>query len=278
VQASPREREQSAPSDREQPERRLLPEPPPGGWLSDEPEMDSYEHLMQMLALIATMRWLWRERSDYFAAGNITIYYSPKQKKSVDFRGPDFFVVLDVDGTRPRNSWVVWEEGGKYPNVIFELLSPTTADADRGEKKQIYQDVFRTPEYFLFDPKTGELEGLRLVGGKYQPIEPDDVGRLACDQLELLVGVLHGELRFFARDGRLIAKPEEDAILALARAAEEKRRAAEEKRRADEEKRRADEEKQRADEEKQRADEEKQRADRLEALLRQHGVDPDRKG
>jgi Uma2 family endonuclease len=217
-----------------EPERRLLPPPPPGGWRSDEPQMESYRHLMQMLWLIATLRWHWRDRSDYFVGGNLTVYFSPRQMKSEDFRGPDFFVVLGVDGTRERASWVVWEEDGKYPNVILEILSDSTERKDRGEKKQIYQDVFRTPEYFLFDPESRVLEGFRLVSGRYQPMPPDAAGRLESDQLDLLLGVLDGEVRLYTRDGRPIPKPEEAAVQAQVRADDEKRRADDEKRRADE--------------------------------------------
>jgi hypothetical protein len=73
-----------------------------------------------------------------------TIYYSPNQLKSEDFRGPDFFVVLGAE-KKERKSWVVWQEDGKYPNVIVELLSDSTASVDRGLKKEIYQNTFRTP-------------------------------------------------------------------------------------------------------------------------------------
>jgi hypothetical protein len=127
------------------------PEPPRCEWWSDEPEMENYQHLMQMLALIATLRWLWRGRTDYFVGGNLTIYFSERQRKSEDFRGPDFFVALGVDGTRERRSWVVWQEDGKYPNVIIEFVSASTEKIDRGEK-QIYEDVFRTPS--TTDPET----------------------------------------------------------------------------------------------------------------------------
>jgi hypothetical protein len=45
------------------------------------------------------------------------VYYSRDQAMNRDFRGPDFFLVLDVDGSRERQGWVVWEEGGRYPDV-----------------------------------------------------------------------------------------------------------------------------------------------------------------
>jgi len=150
---------------------------PSSDLLSDEPQMETYFHLQQMILLLKCLEWLWRDRNDFFAAGNLTIYYSPRQRKSEDFRGPDFFVVLGVE-RKPRNSWVVWQEDGKYPNIIVEILSPTTADTDRGLKKQIYQDTFRTPDYFWFDPETLEFKGFHLVEGHYQQLQPNENGWL----------------------------------------------------------------------------------------------------
>ena len=210
-----------------------VPKPPLGEWWSDEPAMETYRHMMQQLALIMTLRWYWRDRTDYFVGGNLTVYFSPTHQKSIDFRGPDFFVVQGVDGTRDRKSWVVWEEGGRYPDVIVELLSDTTKSKDRGEKKQIYAQVFRTPEYFLFDPYSFAFEGFRLEGGEYERITPDAQGRLACDQLGILFGVQDGELRMFERAGALITKPEEQVEAALDRVEQETRRAEQEHQRAD---------------------------------------------
>jgi len=90
---------------------------PSGELLSEEPPLETYLHLQQLLLLIKCLDWWWKKRQDFFSAGNLTIYYSPNQIKSKDFRGPDFFVVLGVE-RKPRNSWVVWEEDGKYPNII----------------------------------------------------------------------------------------------------------------------------------------------------------------
>ena len=55
--------------------------------------------------------------------------------------------------------WTVWEEHGKYPNVILETLSPSTANTDKDFKKKLYQDTFRTPDYFWFDPESLEFAG-----------------------------------------------------------------------------------------------------------------------
>lgn len=120
---------------------------PPGDLYSDEPVLETYFHLQQMVLLLKCLDWWWRDRQDYFSAGNLTIYYSPRQRKSEFFREPDFFVVLGTT-RKPRKSWVVWEEDGKYPNIIIEILSDSTEDTDRNLKKEIYQDTFRTPDYF----------------------------------------------------------------------------------------------------------------------------------
>ena len=184
---------------------------PPGDIWSEEPPLESYAHLQQILILLQCLEWLWQDRNDYFAAANLSIYYSPNQKKSEDFRGPDFFVVLGTERRLDRKSWVVWGEGGKYPDVIVEILSPSTAKVDRGQKKQIYQDIFRTPDYFWFDPETLELQGFRLMEGQYQAIEPTDRGWLWSDRLGLFLGIYQQQLRYFNREGELIPTPAEVA-------------------------------------------------------------------
>jgi Uma2 family endonuclease len=176
---------------------------PPSNLYSDEPEMETYAHLMQMILLLESLELFWKDRTDFFAAGNLTVYFSPRQLKSEHFRGPDFFVVLGTD-RRPRRSWTVWDEDGRYPNIIVEILSDSTETIDRGLKKQIYQDVFRTPDYFWFDPETHELAGFHLVEGRYEPLAPDASGRLWSAQLGFFLAVHEGTLRFFTSEGALL--------------------------------------------------------------------------
>ena len=186
---------------------------PKGEFWSDEPPLESNLHLTQIILLIKCLEWLWQDREDYLATGNLTIYYSPNQKKSEYFRGPDFFVVLGTTRNQNRKSWVVWQEEGKYPNVIIEILSESTAKTDREEKKEIYQNTFRTPDYFWFDPYSLEFEGSPLIRGKYQPIEPNQQGWLWSEELGLYLGTYADKLRYFSPSGQLIPTPEEAALL-----------------------------------------------------------------
>ncbi|MDD1416816.1 Uma2 family endonuclease, partial [Dolichospermum sp. ST_con] len=174
--------------------------------------------------LIKSLKWLWKERTDFYAVGNLSIYYSPHQKKSEDVRGPDFFVVLGTE-RKTRKSWVVWEENGKYPHVIVEILSPTTAKTDRETKKLLYQDTFRTPDYFWFDPYTLEFAGFNLISGKYQPLQPNEKGHLWSEELGLYLGIYEGLLRYFTSSGILVPTPEESAEMEATRAAMEAEKA-----------------------------------------------------
>ncbi|MBD2613698.1 MAG: Uma2 family endonuclease [Nostoc sp. GBBB01] len=180
---------------------------------SDEPPLESDLHLRQIILLLQSLEWLWQDRNDFYAAGNLTIYYSPHQKKSEYFRGPDLFVVLGTE-RKARKSWVVWEEYGKYPNVILEILSESTVKTDKGLKKEIYQDTFRTPNYFWFDPYTLEFAGFNLVDAKYQPLQANEQGYLWSEQLGLYLGIHQQLLRLFTADGQLVPIPEEAAAQA----------------------------------------------------------------
>ncbi len=216
---------------------------PPSDLWSDEPPLESDLHRQQIDTLIGCLNWWWRERNDFYASGNLTIYYSPDQITSRDFRGPDFFVVLGTE-RKPRKSWVLWAEKGKYPNLIVEILSDSTAAVDRGLKKQLYQDTFRTPDYYWFDPKSLEFAGFHLIDGRYQPIEPNSEGWLWSQQLELYLGIHEQKLRFFTAEGQLVLTEAED-------------------------------ERQQKELAQQRAEQEAQRAERLAAKLRELNIDPD---
>jgi Uma2 family endonuclease len=47
---------------------------------------------------------------------------------------------------------VIWEEDGRYPDLIIELLSDSTANTDRHLKRDLYAERFYTTEHFYFSP------------------------------------------------------------------------------------------------------------------------------
>jgi Uma2 family endonuclease len=191
---------------------------PPTDLIFDDGEpLETNQHRVAMNVLIRSYQHYRGEQTDFYVGGNMFLYYSSAQVKNRDFRGPDFFVVLDVDGSRDRLGWVVWEEEGRYPDVIIELMSPSTAKVDLGAKKHLYDRVFKTQDYFVYNP----FDSKSLMGwhrnSSYREIIPDHRGWLWCATLGLWLGPWAGTidretlvwLRFYDADGQLVLLPEE---------------------------------------------------------------------
>lgn len=190
-----------------------------------ETEWHTYE--LPLLREVIGQAMVEQGRTDFYVGMNMFVYYSVEQAREVAeeeegirlrqaYRGPDVFWVGGVDPSRERQIWIAWEEGGRLPDVIFEMLSPSTEKKDRTEKRDLYSRVFGTAEYFLYEPETRKLEGFRLAGRFYQPIQPDENGRLWSEELGASVGLWHGIavkavqkregdwLRLFRPDGSLV--------------------------------------------------------------------------
>jgi len=235
--------------------------------------METQRHALQMQLLIDSLRLFWADRTDAYVGGNMFIYFSLEQVRHQDFRGPDFFAVLGVP-KRERKSWVVWQEG-KGPDVVIELLSESTAAQDKGEKKDIYQDRLRVPEYFWFDPFTAEWAGFVLRNRGYEPLTEDSQGRLISQCLELALlrwdGVYQDVearwLRWVTLEGTLLPTPQEVATETQQQAAEAQQQVAEAQQQAAEAQQQAAEAQQQAAEAHRQAVAAHGQAVALEALL-----------
>jgi Putative restriction endonuclease len=119
--------------------------------------------------------------------------------------------------------------------VVIELLSENTAAQDKGEKKAIYQDRLRVPEYFWFDPFSGEWAGFVLRNGEYAAIAEDSQGRLVSQKLGLALLRWQGVyqevearwLRWTTLSGALLPTPQEVAVAAQLQVAEAQQQAVE---------------------------------------------------
>jgi Uma2 family endonuclease len=250
------------------------PEPPYAPTEDDLPyddgmPMETPRHLLQMNLLIETLTIYWADRDDTAVHGNMFVYFSPDQVLTHDYRGPDFFAAQGV-ARRERKSWLTWQEG-KGPDVVIELLSETTAKKDKNEKKLVYQDRLRVPEYFWYDPFSGELAGHILRGSKYVPLAPDAQGRLVSEELNLLLARWEGVyfdvaatwLRWMTPAGELL--PTKDEI-----ASQEQHRAEAAEKHAEVAEQRAEAAEKHAEVAEQRAELAERRAKELEELLAQY--------
>jgi Uma2 family endonuclease len=150
------------------------------------------------------------------------VHYDPENKRRS--RGPDFFLVLDVDD-RERKSWVVWYEGMRFPDLIIELLSDSTREEDRGAKKHLYERLFRTAEYYLYDPFSQEFTGYHLQGAFYGEVVPDREGKLHSPITGLYLAVRDNWLRWLTAEGEVVLTSRELFQQERQRAEQERQRA-----------------------------------------------------
>jgi len=137
-----------------------------------KPMAETDKHRALMMYLIDALTIHFRGRPDVYVSGNdFVVYHEGDAGKRVS---PDVYVVFGVPAGL-RDSYKAWDEGGRLPDVVFEITSRKTRREDVHIKRPLYERVLRVPEYFQFDP-TGDylrprLQGFRLTLESYAPLE-----------------------------------------------------------------------------------------------------------
>ena len=94
------------------------------------------------------------------------------QLSAHDILQPDLIIVLNQN----RHILSTTRINGT-PDLIVEILSPSTESRDRVLKRERYQAA-GVPEYWIVDPLEHTLEQLILQDGVYQVLPPNDVVQL----------------------------------------------------------------------------------------------------
>jgi len=153
-------------------------------------------HRNDMVDLIHSLEYHFAADRMVYVSGNLLMFYQEGNRRK--HISPDVFFVRGVE-KKIRENYLIWQEG-KAPDVVIEISSKSTKREDITKKWKLYRDVLKVREYFLFDPTEDYLEpplqGHRLVGRRYAPIEPVS-GRLPSEILLLHLERDRSELRLY---------------------------------------------------------------------------------
>lgn len=143
-----------------------------------KPVAETEVHIDELLTARFVLKEHLRDADDVYVNGNMLLYYAEEDPRKCV--APDVFVVRGVPNHK-RRVFKVWEEG-QVPCFVLEITSDSTRSEDLHKKKDLYQTL-GVEEYFLFDPLQDylkpSLQGFRLVGGRYQPVQSEVDGSLA---------------------------------------------------------------------------------------------------
>jgi Uma2 family endonuclease len=222
-----------------------------------QPMAESTLQYEWIVALHANLEVMFRDREDVFVAADNLIY--PVEGQPTVRAAPDVYVAVG----RPkghRGSYQVWREGGIFPQVVFEVLSPGNRAGAMG-RKFVFYEQYGTEEYYIIDPFRNQMEGyVREADGL---VDVPDMNGHVSPRLGIRFTTSADEPILYRPDGRRFLN-----YLEVTSAPD----------RADAEQQRADAEQQRADAEQQRANALAAELERTKAILRTAGIDPDALG
>jgi hypothetical protein len=222
-----------------------------------KPVENAFEHPQSALLSEILLPVLDRLHLDgnYFVGADTGIYWYQSRPNPLDgCKAPDWYYVPNVTrlyNGELRRSYVLWDEKTS-PLVVIEYVSGN-GDEERDTtpitgKFWVYEHAISATFYIIWNVPQGQFEVYELIRGRYQLHTPDANGRVRIGDMDVSLGVWHGEyhgytidwLRAWDRDGNLLPTAGE-RVAAAQRLAET----------------------------------EHQRAERLAARLRELGVDPD---
>ena len=163
-----------------------------------KPMGETDDHRQEMVRHIEVLEDFFQGQKVY-VSGNLLVYYVQGNPRK--YVVPDAFVAKGIS-PRARRVYKIWVEG-KAPDVVIETTSRKTRRKDTIQKPELYAHL-GVKEYFLFDPHEEYLEpplqGYRLVGDGYEPIERHADGSLDSHELGLRLEIEERRLRFVRLD------------------------------------------------------------------------------
>ena len=185
---------------------------------------------------IALLKWnaerCLRDDPAVYVAGDHLIY--PVQGDADLRHAPGVSVAIG----RPKGycgSYKVWEEGGVFPQVVFEVWSPNNRQGKMEEKRRFYERHGAEEYYIVYPDFPMFVEGWLREEGRLVRLADEAMADFTSPRLRFRCVSVKGQLTVFGPDGRELRRPDE--ITRERDVAERERE--EEKRRKDEAEERA---------------------------------------
>jgi Uma2 family endonuclease len=208
-----------------------------------KPMADNTEQFRWIVLIKENLEILFASIADVFVAGDLLWY--PVRSRIVPPVAPDIMVVFGRPKGK-RGSYRQWREGNIPPQVVFEILSPSNKSQDMDIKLEYY-DTYDVEEYYLYDPKTDQLNGWMRQGQHLLPIF--QINQWVSPRLGIRFDTSGSELEIYRPDGqRFLSSVELQQ--------------------------RVEQERQRADDAEAQLAQQRQRAEQLEQYLKNLGIDP----
>lgn len=203
-----------------------------------QPMADNTLQFEWIVTLQGNLDLMFRDDPNVFVAGDHLIY--PVEGDNVTRQAPDVYVACG----RPkghRGSYKVFAEDNVFPQVVFEVWSPSNT-ADRMEEKRKFYEKYGAEEYYVLYPDfPAYFRGWARAAGVLVPVA--NMNGHVSPRLGIRFEVARGHVAVFWPSGRPFLSYLELGAL--------------------------------QEQTEMRAEQEKQRAERLAARLRKLGVDPD---
>ena len=126
-----------------------------------EPMSDNTLQSGWIVKIFTNLEALFGDDPDVFVARDHLIY--PVQDDNTNRVAPDVYVAFG----RPkgeRGSYKVWDEDGVFPQVVFEITSPSNRAGEMARKLEFYER-YGAEEYYIYDPNRVKFEIYRRQPG-----------------------------------------------------------------------------------------------------------------
>jgi len=171
-----------------------------------EPMADNTAQFNWISIIMWNLEHLFAGDPNVFVARDHLIY--PVEGNAKLRQAPDVYVAFGPH-KGDRGSYRVWEEGGVFPQVIFEVWSPKNRQQPMEDKRDFYEEYGAEEYYIVYPEFPSYAEGWTRAGGKF--VRVPEVNGFVSPRLGVRFALDQGELTLFGPDGRLFRSPAEIA-------------------------------------------------------------------